>query len=457
MNLNVSLAGCQCPWRFRDFTLLDAWLADRPWIDRGGVKVVRVSSARVGVGIAQAIRRNILAHDEGTSDVRIHLLDPSWTELSQYTVITRVLGLSPDLPRRELLRQASRVLLHRPTVLLFEGPHVSDPCARGDSPEPQEGRARASRSLLEEWTHFLDEVGRIEGAVVTILAFDTPTRPRASSFYDLTVGMPAEGVLRESSASESVLWHAYVHARLAWEVAGDLDRAQCWDEEGFASIPIGSDEALESLLNRCAEKTHADLHPALKELLTQYLAQLVRPSQHDVLDKRSAAAELLSRGVLWKPAGESLARPVPWMARALLLHQEAEDARFLLRGCLVCAPLAKELLSRCFDLEARERIICWAERGDTVLPSNIQDRFRTFMEGDPRSEYLFYPVGCPAAPADVWPFATYGELLYLLKPARQHDQHQIDLRNLRNALVHGHYVSWHAVTMLRRIEAAANR
>jgi hypothetical protein len=140
-----------------------------------------------------------------------------------------------------------------------------------------------------------------------------------------------------------------------------------------------------------------------------------------------------------------------------LTRRLAGEAAYLLRGCRVCAPLAKELLSRCFDLEARERVLCLAERGSAGLPDEIRERYENFIRGEERSEYLFYPRGCPAAPADPWDFATYGELLYILKPVRKHDLHQIDLRNLRNALAHGHYAGWHAVTMLRRIEQQADR
>src|SRR5262249_55631063 len=157
----------------------------------------------------------------------------------------------------------------------------------------------------------------------------------------------------------------------------------------------------------------------------------------------------------WRPPGETRLRPVPWVARALLCLHEGEEVRFLLRGCLVCAPLAKEVLSRCFDLEARERTLCWAERGELPLPREITDRYQKFMEAVPATEYRFYPAGCPAAPTDAWPFATFGELLVNLGHSRQRWPHRYELRDLRNALAHGHYVGWYAVQALRRVEQQA--
>ena len=79
------------------------------------------------------------------------------------------------------------------------------------------------------------------------------------------------------------------------------------------------------------------------------------------------------------------------------------------------------------------------------------------MTGDPASEYPFYPPGCPAAPTDEWPFATFGELLYVLKQVRPVSPHLFDLRDLRDALAHGHYAGRHAVSVLRRIELQADR
>ena len=45
----------------------------------------------------------------------------------------------------------------------------------------------------------------------------------------------------------------------------------------------------------------------------------------------------------------------------------------------------------------------------------------------------------------------------MLKQVRPVSPHLFDLRDLRNALAHGHYAGWRAVTLLRRIELQADR
>jgi hypothetical protein len=52
-------------------------------------------------------------------------------------------------------------------------------------------------------------------------------------------------------------------------------------------------------------------------------------------------------------------------------------------------------------------------------------------------------------------FASFGELLKIVKRAPQQAPHQFDLLRLRNALAHGHHVGWHAVLTLRRVEQQA--
>jgi hypothetical protein len=461
VNLNVELAGCRFPWRFRDFAPLDAWLAECPWLNEGGVCLVRVSSSASAPDLADAIRRAILAHDENTSEVSVQLLPAELARPPFGDAVAHAFGLAPGLSRREQVRLAARVLAHRPAVFLFEGP----PPGADDLPPRREevfaeGEPPRPRALVHaEAIHFLEQVSREENAPpATVIFFDTPRHPLGSTAHDLSVGGPTQGVLAEGQANEPALWRAYLHTRLAWEAAGDLGRARAWDECGFATLPLGNDEALEKLLNRCAENDCDALPDFAGESVREYFTLLVQPdtSSRALADR---AADLLDLGLLWQPPGDRLLRPTPWLARALLLRREAEDVGYLLRGCLVCNPLARELFGRCFDLETRARALAVGEwRGDPLppAPSLIQERFDAFMAADPRSEYCYYPSGCPAAPADAWPFATFGEVLHLLRPTRLHEAFQNDLRNLRNALAHGHYVNWHAVTLVRRIEAVAD-
>jgi hypothetical protein len=63
-----------------------------------------------------------------------------------------------------------------------------------------------------------------------------------------------------------------------------------------------------------------------------------------------------------------------------------------------------------------------------------------------------YPVNSPAAPTNGWEFATLGEFIAALPPTPVRSTlHEI--REIRNAMVHGHYVSWHT---LEAVDACAS-
>jgi len=110
---------------------------------------------------------------------------------------------------------------------------------------------------------------------------------------------------------------------------------------------------------------------------------------------------------------------------------------FHLRCCLVSAPLAHELLARCFDLEARERAGLWVVRKLRQAPAEAVERWRQFQEYDSFATTL-YPLGCPAFPDDAWPFTTFGEFLAAMA---DHDPRRgvwYELLQLRNQLAQVH-------------------
>lgn len=431
MILHVTLAGCTRAWRFTHSEPLDSWLSGRPWLNTGGVKVGRVATPECAAELAPALARAIRSHDDGASEVRVLHPGCATPGATFRDVVAEALGFSPQIARREYLRKASMVLRHRPVVLMF-----------GPLPE---GVGAAFHAAAGE---FLDEVFKWgDEAVATVLFLDTPASPVAGEAFDLTTGGPS-APLGATSESETNLWRAYVHTRLAWETAGNLARAREWAGLGFAAIPTGQDPRLEALLNEVAQATTLALSADRTAQVNKYLLALGAGRALD----RGVVRDLSGAGLLWKPSGDGPWRPVPWLARALLLGKAVTGGEDLLRGCLVCAPLAKEILNRCFDLEARARALLGPASAGRRAPEEIRDRLGRFEGGDESTEYPLYPRGCPAAPTDAWGFATFGELLFNLELPRRQYPHFYDLRDLRNSLSHGHYVSWHAVATLRRIE-----
>jgi hypothetical protein len=133
----------------------------------------------------------------------------------------------------------------------------------------------------------------------------------------------------------------------------------------------------------------------------------------------------------------------------LLLQGVREKAHHLLRPCLVAAPLANELIRRCFDLEAWVvAVVRSRTQGD---PPEEAVRRRALFEAGRGWDCRYYPSSTPAAPPDAWGHVTFGEAIKGVLDRR--DSPQERLRKLRNALAHGHYVSWTSVTDLAEIEA----
>jgi hypothetical protein len=127
----------------------------------------------------------------------------------------------------------------------------------------------------------------------------------------------------------------------------------------------------------------------------------------------------------------------------------------LLRGALVCVPLANELLSRCQELELQVKAgVAGSPDVQTIgLPDEVRklwDRYCSDQDQTTR-----YPAGHPSPPRgieDAWTFASLGA--FLREPTsplgrRCTDSEQL-LSRLRNTLAHGHYVSWLHVKMMKQ-------
>ena len=429
MNVPVTLAAHTANWRFRSSADLDAWLSTRPWEAKGGMRVLRLGGTSLGGLMARAVRRAVRSHDDGERDVHVPIIPFPTGTATPLQALQAAVDLHPQGGRPEQMRQAVNSLRAYPSVVVVQPPTAA----------PPPGFARGTRDLIDELRKFDAE------ARATLVLLDTAAHPLSPDPFDFTVGGPSDAVL----ASDADLWKAYVHARLAWETAGDLARAQAWDAHGFPRLGVGADDVLEDLLSTLAE---ADWRRLPESVQAQAREQLRRMFQRPAPKAAPSVTELVAHGAFWRPPGDAEARPAPWVARALLRLDLASEAAFYLRGCLVCAPLAREVLGRCFDLEARERAAGWANRGTLPPPPDAKDRHSRFLEGQPNSGAQFYPKGCPARPEDPWAFTVFGEFLASLPFDKARSAFTNGLRTLRNALAHGHYMSWAVLTALRRLE-----
>jgi hypothetical protein len=438
VNLLVTLAGVPFSWRFRDSRPLDSWLEEQPWMLRNEARVVRVRAGFTSETV-EALRRAVRAADDGLSGVRVREADLDRLESGLLAAIASSLELPATLARPAALRATAERLAGAPTVFLVPPPE-----------EESEALSSFGPHLFGEAVEWAEQMGK-SGVRLTVVLLDTPRSRLANKCFDLSVGLPADCLLGDLSESDERLWRAYVHLRLAWEAAGDPGRALHWDGERQESV-AEDDDALEAALNHLAREAVDGLETRQRTDLVAYLGHLLRRTRTGPwLDEQGLTLE--REGLLWRPPGETMVRPSPWLARGLLLQNRVPEATFLLRGCLVCAPLAYEILDRCFDLEARQRAICWAARGGRSAPDSAQRRFHEFEAGI-GYEAPFYPKECPARPDDAWPMTTFGEFLKVLGGSDAHRQVWYDLLNLRNFVAHGHYVGWAALRRLREIEEA---
>lgn len=209
------------------------------------------------------------------------------------------------------------------------------------------------------------------------------------------------------------------------------------------------------ILNHEAEDAYSALRVEVRKDFVDYLSSSASNKAISAASRRELTRQLTNAGILWQPIGDVRLRPAPWAARAFLRGSEEIDVRRrihpLLKASLVCAPLAREIVSHCFDLESRVR----SAHGTLGIGRPVSDQCRNlwkrFQAEDPDSEVRYYPKDCPAWPDNESELASFGEFLNTIKPFYC-EEHHFSLLKLRNALAHGHYVSWHVIRELRHIE-----
>jgi hypothetical protein len=441
MQIDVTLAGHTSSWRFQGSTEFASWLRDRIAQNDGGVKVCRVAACELLPEFSTTVRRLVYAYDEGRSALRVHLvgrIKPSLAVRELEDHLLARLQINTGFTEYKRLVAAGRSFEERLTVFVVEAAGI--PAA----------------SLLETARDFIERIEKTGGNRLPTIVIVAVLPDSDGLSNDFTVGVPVDPVLSTEVNTLAGIWRRYVHHRLAWEAGGHILRARVSSEQhGCAKVPTGSDDLLERLLNDAAQAHLEHIDEGTQEKILELVVHSGDETKtQEALTKYNT--ELLDKGLLWFGPGSGLLRPTPWAARALLLGQCPEPARYVLRSCLVCAPLAREILIACFDLEAQERALCCLH-----LPPNnhasaqAQDGFNGFCNGNADSVAPHYPAACPARPHSVWCFAGFGEILQNARCPGDSYRHRLRhmLRRLRNTLSHGHYLGWQAVQTIYRLKS----
>jgi len=422
MNLEFTTAGYTAPWRMQGSSAVSGWLRSRPWLELGGVMTACVAPAK-REEVLTALRREALAADDGTSDLRISRLRDEDLALGVRHALEVWMEASPRT-ERDFLRLLGEALDVRP--VLFVGWLE------------QADRLGEALHVASQVAESVPKLGFRSGPTLLLLHARSPTMGVTTAVLD--TGMPVELVgLRKAPAEDvQTAWRAYLHLRAAWEAGGAVERTVLIDALGLGELTIGDDEGCEQLLNQYARS-------ALSELPTSEVD--ARISRVDDLMLKEAAP-----GASGQAFTLEMALP-PWLARAFLLELKSPKARQLCGARLVCTPLAELILTRCFELEALQRTRL-ARYGLTAsVPDDVRARFERFKGTGTSTERELYPAAHPAPPHEPWAFASLGEFmdnLVGLRPSLRNAL--VQLRLLRNAVAHGHYVGWKALQLLWRTE-----
>jgi hypothetical protein len=436
LNLPVSLVGHIGRWRFHGSPRLDALLAAEPWA-RGGVTGVIRTVPGYSRELTDALVREVRGSNGGRVDVRFLIVPAELLADGLVVALDRIRRPGAELQPGglELVERVSDWLTNQPTVILV-GPA---PCGLGP------GILTEARDL-HDWT-----LKKVAERAITALVFDTSAERAGGNPIDLTVGWPVDPTLSSYADGIFHMWRSYLYSRISWETAGDLSRAGSWAEAGFTNLSDEDDDACEGLLNRLAEEEYSRIGKGSANELSEYVVQFLSPirSRGDLLRR---AEGLLPERLVWRPDGSGWPQPVPWAARAMLARGDAAEATPMLRGSLICRPIAREVLGRCLDLEHRERAVCWSHRTKCIPPPDAADRWSGYCNDAGHHARAFYPANCPAEPRDAWSFASFGEFIHAVAPNSPLWSAWHDLRLLRNDVAHGHYLCWKSVTKLLEIE-----
>lgn len=434
MRVPVVVVEVPTRWRFRDSDTVHRWLAGRPWAEEfaRSPPVLRLAASDYVHEVATALTACAHGHDEGRSDLRVRQVLMEANESLQQA-IERALDARGGDPL-ERLRSISASLRRSPHLIVVVAPKVAG-------------------ELFDDACGFLDRLTKLDPGEPKrgcLCIIDTLGQPVSAEAFDFVTGWPELSVLGRPGERARDTWDRYLIARLAWEAGGDIGSAKEIESTNPLLAPPDHEDALEGVFNRAALALSARRPAAVLDQVTGWLTGVVAAaSSRKPRPSPSPPDELLLNRLAWSPSPGGAWRPVPWLARAMLLKNALPGADLLLRSCLVNAPLGSELFRRTLELEAGYLAGMQARTPPVAPPFEAMREFAEFQRARPEG-LEFFPSGCPAIPKSPWEFASLGALVALEGERRDGPKHL--LRDVRNAIAHGAYVGWSMVKAVARCE-----
>lgn len=426
MRIDVRLAGYSTQWRMENTIEFEAWIDDGKWVEEGGLHLVRLPTSSYHGAFCSRLEQAMVssAHHLGAQCVRIQYPDLIDTALSLEDAFLQSLGIHSEIKEYQKLLDASRLFENRPIALIVALFNFVE-----------------HRAILE-CQSFVDRIEKVGGrrrpTILGLVASDVaPLQPS----FSMIRGVPENLILCDPDLEDRERWERYMHQRVAWEFGGALGLAERWNQElALEKIPTGHDGLFENRLNHAAGQL---LQETDRDAVEFVLKSLCSDKPFDLSNWSHDAS--VEGSLFWWVDGPHRPTLCPWLARALLINQESPALCDHLRASLNCRPLASEMLYHCFAIEARERVRCCADMQDERNAPDLAIRaFNDFKAKRDNSFARFYPPDFPVKQWTVWQFAAFGEVLsYTRVPSdRIHRECQYSIKQLRNALAHGHYPAW---------------
>lgn len=417
MLIDVTACSYEGAWNFPGSRTFATWARDRPWCGEGGLCVLRIADNESNDLLFASIRRTLygLHGDRRQLDLRLLACKPE--DGGPLGSILASLEINPTLgfiQAREAIRM--KLLDRHAVFVLYE-----------DTLLPI--------NLWDRFTQQMEDLRKaFEPVGLCAIVLDASARVRAQPTCDFTSGHLTHQVLALSDGgSNTNLWQAYLHQRACWDAGGSLHHVRQLSHHLLQATP-GDDDQVEKLLQQHAQEALEQAQATT--LLIRYL--------ENAPGNAIAMEELKAQRLLWLPLGAHGLSIVPWAARALLTQGYAGQQIWKLRHSLVCAPLASEIFSVCQYVEAQIRSELHDKGKNNPPGDEAHKSYQWFIDGN--SESTIYPPAHPSRPVleqDVWAFASLGETIYQT-PQISNDSRTAYQRvqNLRNTIVHGHYVCW---------------